>query len=80
MQIYGSPIYEFMDTYFLKKGSHEWSFHIVLVRFITRTTYMAISTFLGALLPFFGDFVALTGTLAAFPLEAALVHHMYIKV
>ncbi|KAG0607311.1 hypothetical protein M758_8G018700 [Ceratodon purpureus] len=78
--IYGSPIYEFMDTYFLKKGSHEWSFHSVLVRFITRTTYMAISTFLGALLPFFGDFVALTGALAAFPLEAALVHHMYIKV
>jgi hypothetical protein len=39
-----------------------------------------MSTFLGALLPFFGDFIALVGALAAFPLEWGLVHHMYLKV
>lgn len=80
VQIYASPIYEFMDTYFEKSGSHEWSTHSVVVRLITRTTYIMLSTFLGALLPFFGDFVFLTGALAAFPLEAGLVHHMYLKV
>jgi hypothetical protein len=80
VQIYAAPIYEFMDTYLLKKGSHEWSPHSVLVRFTTRTAYIALSNFLGALLPFFGDFVALTGALAAFPLEAGLAHHMYLKV
>lgn len=80
VQIYASPIYEFMDTHFEKKGGHEWSTQRVIVRLVTRTTYILLSTFLGALLPFFGDFVALTGALAAFPLESGLVHHMYIKV
>jgi len=80
IHIYASPIFEFMDTYFVKKGSHEWSSHSMIVRLVTRTTYIALSTFLGALLPFFGDFVALTGALAAFSLEAGLVHHMYLKV
>lgn len=69
-----------MDTHFARKGDHEWSSHSVLVRLVTRTIYIGISTFLGALLPFFGDFIALVGALAAFPLEWGLIHHMYLKV
>lgn len=69
-----------MDTYFGSTKNHEWSAHSMLVRFITRSTYIAISTFFGALLPFFGDFIALVGAMAAFPLESGLVHHMYLKV
>ena len=80
VQIYTLPIYEMMDTYFAKEGSHKWSTYSVLVRFITRTAYVALSTFLGALLPSFGDFVVVTGAVAAFPLEGGLVHHMYLKV
>ena len=78
--MYASPFYEFMDTRFQKKGSHEWSTHSMLVRLITRTSYMAFTTFCGCLFPFFGDFIALTGALAIFPLESGLVHHMYLKV
>jgi hypothetical protein len=73
-------MYEFMDTHFARKDRSEWSVHSMLVRFITRGTYITISTFLGALLPFFGDFIALTGAMAAFPLESGLIHHMYLKV
>lgn len=80
LHIYASPIYEFLDTHYGRKGDHEWSRHSVLVRLVTRTTYIGVSTFLGALLPFFGDFIALVGALAAFPLEWGLVHHMYLKV
>lgn len=72
-----------MDTYFERKGamgSREWSSHSVMVRLITRTTYIALSTLVGALLPFFGGFIALTGAVAAFPLECGLVHHMYLTV
>ena len=69
-----------MDTQFARKGDNEWSSHSVLVRLFTRTTYIGISTFLAALLPFFGDFIALVGALAAFPLEWGLIHHMYLKV
>jgi hypothetical protein len=80
LHIYATPMYEFMDTYFARKGQSDWSLHSMLVRFITRGTYITVSTFLGALLPFFGDFIALTGAMAAFPLESGIVHHMYLKV
>jgi len=80
LHIYATPMYEFMDTYFARKDQSDWSLHSMLVRFITRGTYITVSTFLGALLPFFGDFIALTGAMAAFPLESGIVHHMYLKV
>ncbi|XP_073386039.1 proline transporter 3-like [Physcomitrium patens] len=80
LHIYCSHIYEFMDTSFSKKGRHEWSFYSITVRLIKRTTYISLSTFLGALLLFFGDFIVLTGAVAVFPPESGLVHHMYTKV
>nr|PNR32014.1 hypothetical protein PHYPA_026139 [Physcomitrium patens] len=79
LHIYCSHIYEFMDTSFSKKGRHEWSFYSITVRLIKRTTYISLSTFLGALLLFFGDFIVLTGAVAVFPPESGLVHHMYTK-
>ncbi len=81
VQIYATPMYEFMDTYFARtKDESDWSVHRMLVRFITRGTYITISTFLGALLPFFGDFITFTGAMACFPLESGIIHHMYLKV
>ncbi len=80
IQIYATPMYEFMDTHFARKDQGDWSAHSMLVRLITRGTYITISTFLGALLPFFGDFITLTGAMAAFPLESGIIHHMYLKV
>jgi hypothetical protein len=72
IQIYATPMYEFMDTHFARKDQGDWSAHSMLVRLITRGTYITISTFLGALLPFFGDFITLTGAMAAFPLESGI--------
>jgi hypothetical protein len=80
LHIYATPMYEFMDTHFARKDQGDWSAHSMLVRLITRGTYITISTFLGALLPFFGDFITLTGAMAAFPLESGIIHHMYLKV
>ncbi len=81
VQIYATPMYEFMDTYFARTmDESDWSVHRMLVRFITRGTYITISTFLGALLPFFGDFITFTGAMACFPLESGIIHHMYLKV
>lgn len=86
LQIFATPIYEFMDTFLLERfvtrrnTAGEYSASNLLTRFVTRGAYLAITTFFGALLPLFGDFIALTGALAAFSLEVGIVHHMYLKV
>jgi hypothetical protein len=75
-----------MDTFLLERfvtrrnTAGEYSASNLLTRFVTRGTYLTITTFFGALLPLFGDFIALTGALAAFSLEVGIVHHMYLKV
>jgi hypothetical protein len=61
-------------------GTGEWLKRKMLVRFLTRITYIAITTLLGALLPFFEDFLELGGALIIFPLNFGLVHNMYMKV
>jgi hypothetical protein len=82
VQVYALPMYEFVDTFFGRNygDKRDWSAHSTLIRFLTRGTFIAIATFFGALLPFFGDFVALTGALSVFPLNFGLVHLMYLKV
>ncbi len=82
VQVYALPMYEFVDTFFGRNydGKGDWSGHSTLIRFLTRGTFIAIATFLGALLPFFGDFVALTGAFSVFPLNFGLVHLMFLKV
>ncbi len=82
VQVYALPMYEFVDTFFGRNycDKRDWSAHSTLIRFLTRGTFIAIATFFGALLPFFGDFVALTGAISVFPLSFGLVHLMYLKV
>ena len=80
MQIYACPIYETMDTAWGRKHEGTWSFFNITERFVTRVLYMVLTTFVAALLPFFGDFIALTGSLSALPLDFVLVLAMTLKV
>ncbi len=57
-----------------------WSARTVLVRFLTRITFISVTTLVGAMFPFFGDILELGGALIVFPLDFGLVHHMYLKV
>ncbi|KAL2927779.1 Proline transporter 1 [Bienertia sinuspersici] len=41
--------------------------------------YLAVNTFVSALLPFLGDFMSLTGAISTFPLTFILANHMYYK-
>ncbi|CAM6012329.1 unnamed protein product [Sphagnum balticum] len=68
------------DDHVLKAGTGEWSKHRMMLRFITRMTYIAITTLLGAMFPFFGDILELSAAFIVFPLNFGLVHHMYLKV
>ncbi|DBA99266.1 TPA: Proline transporter [Trebouxia sp. C0006] len=78
--IYACPIYETMDTAWGRKQEGTWSIFNISERFITRVMYLALTTFVAALLPFFGDFIALTGSLSALPLDFVLVLAMTLKV
>ena len=80
MQIYACPIYECIDTAWGRRNEGTWSFFNIAERFVTRSIYIALTTFVAALLPFFGDFIALTGSLSALPLDFVLVLAMTLKV
>ena len=68
-----------MDTPWGKGSQSKWSLWNVSERFVTRTIYLALTTFVAALLPFFGDFIALTGSLSVLPLDFVLVLAMTMK-
>jgi len=53
LQIYACPIYETMDTAWGRKQEGTWSIFNISERFITRVIYLALTTFVAALLPFF---------------------------
>jgi len=53
LQIYACPIYETMDTAWGRKQEGTWSIFNISERFITRVMYLALTTFVAALLPFF---------------------------
>ncbi|CAK9867975.1 unnamed protein product [Sphagnum jensenii] len=68
------------DDHTLRARTGEWSKHKMLLRFVTRTTFIGITTLLGAMFPFFGDILELGAALIVFPLNYGLVHHMYLTV
>ena len=51
-----------------------------MVRFLVRGSYVVLSTFVACLLPFFGDFISLTGSLCMMPLDLVLVLALFVKV
>ncbi|XP_075108310.1 proline transporter 2 isoform X1 [Nicotiana tabacum] len=77
LHIFASPTYEFLDTKYGFKGSAV-NFRNIAFRTVVRGSYLAITTFLSALLPFLGDFMSLTGAISTFPLTFILPNHMYL--
>lgn len=77
LQIFASPMYEYMDTRFGIKGSALKPKNLSF-RILVRGGYLTINTFVAALLPFLGDFESLTGATSTLPLTFILVHHMYL--
>lgn len=77
LQIFASPTYEYLDTRYEIKGS-SLKFQNLLFRIMVRGGYIAITTFVSALIPFLGDFMSLTGAISTFPLTFILANHMYL--
>ncbi|KAL3521167.1 hypothetical protein ACH5RR_019316 [Cinchona calisaya] len=78
LHIFASPMYEYLDTKYNIKGS-ALAFRNLSFRIVVRGGYLAIITFIAALLPFLGDFMSLTGALSTFPLTFILANHMYLE-
>lgn len=70
-------MYEYLDTRYSIKGS-PLAFQNLSFRIMVRGGYLAINTFVAALLPFLGDFMSLTGAVSTFPLTFVLANHMYL--
>lgn len=79
LQIFASPMYEYLDTQYGPGEGSAFSFHNMSFRVIVRGGYLAVNTFVAALLPFIGDFMSLTGALSTFPLTFVLANHMYLR-
>ncbi|XP_059317894.1 proline transporter 2-like [Lycium ferocissimum] len=77
LHIFASPTYEFLDTKYGIKGSAV-AVRSLAFRTLVRGGYLALTTFLSALLPFLGDFMSLTGAISSIPLTFILPNHMYI--
>ncbi|KAG4964735.1 hypothetical protein JHK85_039710 [Glycine max] len=77
IQIFASPMYEYLDTKYGIKGS-ALAFKNLSFRVLVRGGYLTLNTFVSALLPFLGDFMSLTGAISTFPLTFILANHMYL--
>ncbi|KAL0402860.1 UNVERIFIED_CONTAM: Proline transporter 1 [Sesamum radiatum] len=66
-----------LDTKYRIKGS-ALAIRNLSFRILVRGGYLAITTFVSALLPFLGDFMSLTGAVSTFPLTFILANHMYL--
>ncbi|KAG8390067.1 hypothetical protein BUALT_Bualt01G0044800 [Buddleja alternifolia] len=77
LHIFASPMYEYLDTKYGIKGS-ALSLRNLSFRVLVRGGYLAMTTFVSALLPFLGDFMSLTGAISTFPLTFILANHMYL--
>ncbi|PSS34504.1 Proline transporter like [Actinidia chinensis var. chinensis] len=77
LHIFASPMYEYLDTKYGIKGS-ALAVRNLSFRIVVRVGYLAINTFVAALLPFLGDFMSLTGAVSTFPLTFILANHMYL--
>ncbi|MED6186468.1 Proline transporter 1 [Stylosanthes scabra] len=77
LHIFASPMYEYLDTKHGIKGS-ALAFKNLSFRVMVRGGYLAINTFVSAMLPFLGDFMSITGAISTFPLTFILANHMYL--
>ncbi|XP_031487569.1 probable proline transporter 2 isoform X1 [Nymphaea colorata] len=80
LHIFASPMYEYLDTTYGGDNGGPYSLHSISFRIFVRGGYLAVNTFVAAMLPFLGDFMSLTGAFSTFPLTFVLANHMYLKV
>ncbi|CAN1823230.1 Proline transporter 2 [Linum perenne] len=77
LNIFTSPMNEYLDTKYKIHGSRFAILNLTF-RIGVRGGYLALNTFVAALLPFVGDHMSLTGVISTIPLTLILANHMYL--
>ena len=80
LQFYACCIFESLESIWSRKHEGRNSLHNFMIRFLVRGCYTVLSTFVACLLPFFGDFISLTGSICMMPLDLVLVLALFVKV
>lgn len=80
VQVYCRPTYEYFEMRFCDVHQSRKSIRNLTARLIITLIYNVIITFLAALLPFFGDFVALVGAVGFIPMDFILPIIMWLSV
>ncbi|GAB4852588.1 hypothetical protein Ancab_016802 [Ancistrocladus abbreviatus] len=78
--MFAQPIYEVLDTKFLKSEESVCSRENFKRRFILRALVLTVNTFVAAALPFIGDFINLVGSFILVPLTFVFPSMIFIKV
>ncbi|KAF8399896.1 hypothetical protein HHK36_015766 [Tetracentron sinense] len=76
-QIYAMPVFDMMETVLVKKMNFTPNFRL---RFITRTTYVAFTMFVGMTFPFFGGLLGFFGGFAFAPTTYFLPCIMWLAI
>lgn len=79
-QIYCRPTYEVMEIWAMDTKQGPLSVRNIIGRFIVTLVYITVLTFIGAIFPFFGDFLALAGAIGFTPLDFVLPALLWILV
>lgn len=78
MQVYSQVAYEMMETKSADAARGRFSRRNLVPRLALRTAYMAACAFVAAMLPFFGEIVAVVGAVGYIPLDVVIPVLMYI--
>ncbi|CAM8883703.1 unnamed protein product [Rhodiola kirilowii] len=76
-QIFAMPVFDMMETFLVKKQKFQPS---ALLRFLTRNLFVAITMFIGIMLPFFGGLLGFFGGFAFAPTSYYIPCIMWLKL
>ena len=69
MQVYLQPTNEVFEKWFADPKMDQFSYRNVVPRLISRSISVIIGTLIAAMLPFFGDIMAILGAFGCIPLD-----------
>ena len=77
MQVFSQVVYEMIEARSADPARGRFSRRNLLPRLALRTVYMAACAFVAAMLPFFGEIIAVVGAVGYIPLDVVIPVVMY---
>lgn len=78
--VFSQVVYELLEAWSADPARGQFSRRNLLPRLALRTAYMAACAFVAAMLPFFGEIIAVIGAIGYIPLDVVIPIVMYLMV